>query len=57
MRGGGCRVVAAMKRNCAAFAIDMSNACGPHGYAAAARLGPRRTPRCGNATATAARTA
>ncbi len=34
-----CKVVAAMKRNCAAFAIDGHNACGAYGYAAAARLG------------------
>jgi len=38
--GPGCRVVASMKRNCAAFAVDMRNACGPYGYAAASRLGP-----------------
>jgi hypothetical protein len=37
--GKGCTVVAAMKRNCAALAIDGRNACGPFGYAAAARLG------------------
>jgi hypothetical protein len=37
--GDGCTVVAAMKRNCAALAIDGRNACGPFGYAAAARLG------------------
>jgi hypothetical protein len=38
--GPGCRVVANMKRNCAAFAVDMRNACGSYGYAAASRLGP-----------------
>ena len=37
--GKGCTVVAAMKRNCAALAIDGKNACGPFGYAAAAGLG------------------
>ena len=36
----GCRVVAAMKRNCAALAVDMRNACGAYGFAAASRLGP-----------------
>jgi hypothetical protein len=36
----GCRVVAAMKRNCAAFAVDLRNICGSYGYAAASRLGP-----------------
>ena len=35
----GCRVVTAMKRNCAAFAVDLKNACGAYGYASAARLG------------------
>ena len=37
--GKGCAVVASMKRNCAALAIDGHNACGPFGYAAKARLG------------------
>jgi hypothetical protein len=37
--GKECAVVAAMKRNCAALAIDGRNACGPFGYAAAAKLG------------------
>jgi DNA-binding MurR/RpiR family transcriptional regulator len=36
---GDCKVVASMKRNCAAFAIDGQNACGAFGFAAAARLG------------------
>jgi hypothetical protein len=36
---GDCKVVAAVSRNCAAFAIDGRNACGAHGVAAAARLG------------------
>ncbi len=35
---GKCRVVATMRRNCAAFAVDGNNVCGPHGYATAARL-------------------
>ena len=38
--GKGCKVVASMKQNCAAFAVDMSNACGSYGFAAASRLGP-----------------
>jgi hypothetical protein len=38
--GGGCKVVAAMKRNCAALAVDGRNMCGAYGFAAAARLGP-----------------
>jgi hypothetical protein len=37
---GGCKVVAAMKRNCAALAVDGANACGAYGFAAASRLGP-----------------
>jgi hypothetical protein len=30
---GGCTTTVTMKRACAAFAIDMSNPCGAHGYA------------------------
>ncbi len=37
--GGNCRVVSAMKKSCAAFAIDGHKPCGPLGYAAAPRLG------------------
>lgn len=33
-----CRLVATMRRGCAAFAIDAKNLCGPHGYAVASRL-------------------
>ena len=36
---GRCKVVLTLRRSCAAFAIDARNACGPHGYAAAHRLG------------------
>src|SRR4249919_2603118 len=36
---GDCKVVAALSRNCAAFAIDMRNACGFHGHATGSRLG------------------
>jgi uncharacterized protein DUF4189 len=35
---GECKVVATMQRGCAAYAIDMRNACGPHGYATGATL-------------------
>jgi len=35
----GCAVVATVQRSCVAFAIDGRNACGPHGYAVAPRLG------------------
>jgi Domain of unknown function (DUF4189) len=38
--GKGCKVVASMSRNCAAFAVDMRNACGSYGFASGARLGP-----------------
>jgi hypothetical protein len=38
--GAECKVVASMHRNCAALAIDMRNACGAFGFAAATRLGP-----------------
>ena len=38
--GKGCKVVASMKMNCAAFAVDMRNACGSYGVASASRLGP-----------------
>ena len=38
--GAGCKVVASMKLNCAAFAVDMRNACGSYGFASANRLGP-----------------
>jgi hypothetical protein len=37
--GKDCKVVTAMKRNCAAFAVDGRNFCGAYGFAAAARLG------------------
>ena len=35
---GQCKVVAALSRNCAAFAVDLRNACGFHAHATAARL-------------------
>jgi hypothetical protein len=38
-RGKNCKVVATMRRACAAFAIDGSNVCGPHGWATANTLG------------------
>ena len=37
--GSSCKVVATIHRGCVAFAIDGRNACGPHGYAVAPRLG------------------
>ena len=36
---GQCKVVAVSQRGCLAFAIDGHNPCGPHGFAAASRLG------------------
>jgi hypothetical protein len=35
----GCRVVAAMKRTCAAVAVDLRNVCGAYGFSQASRLG------------------
>jgi hypothetical protein len=37
--GKDCNVVATIEHSCVAFAIDGRNACGPHGYAVAKRLG------------------
>jgi hypothetical protein len=37
--GSKCQVVAAMKRSCAALAIDGHNSCGAYGYASARKLG------------------
>ena len=34
-----CRVVTTVKRGCAAFAVDFTNACGAHGWGKGARLG------------------
>jgi hypothetical protein len=36
---GDCKVAAPMRGNCAALSIDVHNACGAFGYAAAPRLG------------------
>jgi hypothetical protein len=38
--GRGCRVVTAMKRSCAAVAVDLRNVCGAYGFSTASRLGP-----------------
>jgi len=38
-KDGSCRVVATVKRGCAALAVDYANACGGHGVGKAARLG------------------
>ncbi len=38
-QGDGCRVVATVKRGCAAFAVDYANGCGAHGWGKAAKLG------------------
>ena len=38
-KGDTCRVVATVKRGCAALAVDYANACGGHGWGKAARLG------------------
>lgn len=36
---GNCQLATAMHGNCAALSIDMRDACGAYGYAAAPRLG------------------
>lgn len=36
---GVCRVVATVRRGCAAYAIDANNPCGAHGWASARSLG------------------
>ena len=38
-KGKACRVVATVKRGCAAFAVDFVNPCGGHGWGKAAKLG------------------
>lgn len=38
-QGGTCRVVATVKRGCAAFAVDFTNPCGAHGWGKSSRLG------------------
>jgi hypothetical protein len=38
-RGRGCKVVATVRRSCAAIAIDGANACGPQGWGTAKTLG------------------
>jgi hypothetical protein len=38
--GHGCRVVAIVRRGCAALAVDFSNGCGAHGWGKAVELGP-----------------
>ena len=37
--GKGCRVVAIVRRGCAALAVDFSNGCGAHGWGKATELG------------------
>ncbi len=38
-KGKACRVVATIKRGCAAFAVDFVNPCGGHGWGKAQALG------------------
>ena len=38
-RGRGCKVVAPVRRACAAYALDGSNPCGSYGWAVRPRLG------------------
>ena len=37
--GQACRVVAVVRRGCAALAVDFGNGCGAHGWGKAAELG------------------
>jgi hypothetical protein len=38
-RGDGCKVVANLRGNCAAFAVDASNPCGASSFASGSHLG------------------
>lgn len=38
-QGSTCRVVATVKRGCAAYAVDFANPCGAHGWGKGPRLG------------------
>ncbi len=38
-KGDSCRVVATIRRGCAALAVDYANACGGHGWGKGTRLG------------------
>ena len=42
-KGRDCKVIARFARTCAAFAIDAKNACGPNGWAQAAKLDQARS--------------
>jgi hypothetical protein len=35
----GCRIVATLRKSCAALAVDVTNPCGPHGSGHASKLG------------------
>jgi hypothetical protein len=37
-KGRDCKVVTSFRKTCAAFAIDVKNTCGPHGWAQAGSL-------------------
>ena len=39
-RGKACRVVVIVRRGCAAYAVDITNPCGGHGWGKAGKLGP-----------------
>ena len=39
-KGKTCRVVATVRRGCAAYAVDFTNPCGGHGWGRAGKLGP-----------------
>jgi hypothetical protein len=37
--GSGCRIVAVLRKSCAALAVDVANPCGPRGSGQALQLG------------------
>jgi Domain of unknown function (DUF4189) len=43
---GTCKIVGALRRDCAALAVDAKNPCGSYGWAIGAISARRRTPRC-----------
>ena len=56
-KGEACRVVASVRRGCAALAVDYANACGGTAGARLRASAPRRTKPCGPATRTARKSA
>lgn len=38
-QGGRCKIVASVRKSCAAVAVDLRNICGAYGFSSASRLG------------------